>query len=88
MFGQMIRTTETFGTNVTLVGLDARVRSLVSRQFIRTREFPSTVGPGTVKRFLSCVTPEVRLEMGALAVDFVAVWVGARVDLVVQRHAP
>lgn len=63
-----------------LEGFDARVFAEVSRQLVRTGELPCAAFPHALVGFLTGVRPAVRLEVGALGVDFVAAVEIAAVD--------
>ena len=67
-----------------LEGLDSSVLAHVARELVGAGELPAATLPVTFIRFLASVCPLVRLQVGALGVDFVAARVRATVNALVS----
>lgn len=80
VFGEVVASHEAFVTKWAHETLFPRVCAKVSCQFIRAREFFCTARPGTLKGPLTGVNPEVRLQMGRLAVYFTTACIRAAVS--------
>lgn len=57
VFSQVVAPHEALVTQWTVEALLARVRAVVARQLIGTRELLATVGPGALERTLTGVDP-------------------------------
>ena len=66
--GKMIGSGECPFAQSTLKRTIARVFAIMSRQFIRSGEFPSASLPRALVRFLARVRPQVGLQMGRFRV--------------------
>lgn len=77
---QVVATHEALVTDGTDEPLLTCMCSEVSRQLIGSREAFPAAGPGTREGSLACMRSQMCLEVGALAVDFVAARVVALVE--------
>ena len=82
--GKMIGSGECPFAQSTLKRTIARVFAIMSRQFIRSGEFPSASLPRALVRFLARVRPQVGLQMGRFRVRLGA----SRVRTGVNNHTP
>jgi len=79
VLGEVVRAHEPPQAHVAGELLLARVRALVTRELVRTREGASALGPLAEERFLARVRADVRLEVTRLEVGLVTAGVGAAV---------
>lgn len=83
MFGQMVGPGELLLAEFAGIRFYPGVRSLVTRQFVGSREPPAAPRPVARERLLTCMSPQVRLQVRALAVHLVAPGVRTAVYAVV-----
>jgi len=86
MFTEVVTSHELFAADGTFEVLLSRVRAEVTSQFVGPRKPLAAVQPSARKRTLSCMGPEMRLEVRALAVHLGTSGVGALV--VLAEHSP
>jgi hypothetical protein len=68
VFGEVVGTWEPLLARRALIGFDARMRSSMSRKFVRSWKPPLTSSPRADKRFLSRMSAEMSFQMWRLSV--------------------
>jgi len=80
MESQVVGATKASVAVATFERLRSRVLAVVSGQLVRPGEPPLAALPGTSVRLLTCMCSLVSFQVGALRVDFLAVWKATLVD--------